>query len=332
MSNTQTKTRRQSNDRAAGNTRSNNKNWHTLAVVLVGSFMAVLDTTIVNVALPSIGQGLRASSASLEWVVSGYALSFGLSLVLAGRLGDRYGPKPFFIGGLLLFTLASVGCGVSRSSSELIVGFGAGIFYPAISATLQRTFTGDDRSRAFAYFGAVVGISTAAGPLLGGALIDLGGEQSGWRWVFLVNPFVGAAIIPVAWRVLHSDREDNHHKLDPVGNALLAVVLLLLLIPLVEGRAAGWPLWSVLVLVAALPGAVILGFWEVRLFHREGEPVLRPTCCGTDHSPEGRYWPCAISRASPVSSSSSQSSGRRGWAEAPLRPGSWSSPSRSAVS
>jgi EmrB/QacA subfamily drug resistance transporter len=257
------------------------RQWHILAVVLVGSFMAVLDTTIVNVALPSIGKGLHASSAGLEWVVSGYALTFGLSLVPAGRLGDRYGAKPFFLGGLLLFTLASVGCGVSQNSSELIVarifqGVGAGVFYPAISATLQRTFTGDERSRAFAYFGAVVGISTAVGPLLGGILIELAGEQSGWRWVFLVNLFVGAVVLPVAFRVLPGDRDDQRHELDPVGNALLAAVLLLMLVPLVEGRSAGWPLWSFVVLAAAVPVAAILKFWEVRLFHREGEPVLRP--------------------------------------------------------
>jgi hypothetical protein len=134
------------------------RNWQILAVVLTGSLMAVLDTTIVNVALPSIEQGAHASSDALEWVVSGYALAFGLALVPAGRVGDRYGYKRLFLAGLSLFTLASGGCGVAQSSGELIVarlvqGLGAGIYYPAISAIIQRLFSGKDRSRAFGYLG-----------------------------------------------------------------------------------------------------------------------------------------------------------------------------------
>jgi EmrB/QacA subfamily drug resistance transporter len=264
--------RRASSDRRA---------WHVLAVVLVGSFMAVLDTTIVNVALPSIAKGTGASSAALEWVVSGYALTFGLALVPAGRLGDRFGTKPLFLSGLLLFTLASVGCGIAQSPSQLIAarvvqGLGAGIYYPAISATIQRTFSGRERSRAFGYLGSVVGISTAVGPLLGGVLIELAGEDSGWRWVFLVNLFVGAAVFPVALRVLPRPEDRKSHQFDPVGNLLLAAVLLLVLVPLVEGRSDGWPLWSFVCLVGALPVAAGLGAWEIRFIRRGGEPVLRP--------------------------------------------------------
>jgi MFS family permease len=150
------------------------REWRILAVVLVGSFMAVLDTTIVNVALPSIAQGIKASSDALEWVVSGYALTFGLALVPAGRLGDRFGYKQMFLTGVTVFTLASVACGISRDPAELIAsrlvqGLGVGIYFPAISATIQRQFSGNVRSRAFGYLGGVVGISTALGPLIGGS-------------------------------------------------------------------------------------------------------------------------------------------------------------------
>jgi MFS family permease len=121
-------------------------NWRILAVVLVGAFMALLDTTIVNVALPSIAHGAHASSDALEWVVSGYALTFGLALVPAGRLGDRFGYKQIFVSGLVLFTLASVACGVAQNSAELVAarivqGLGAGVYYPAISATIQWLFS-----------------------------------------------------------------------------------------------------------------------------------------------------------------------------------------------
>jgi EmrB/QacA subfamily drug resistance transporter len=263
-----------------GGRRAGKREWQILAVVLVGSFMAVLDTTIVNVALPSIGKGIHADPATLEWVVSGYALMFGLGLVPMGRIGDRFGYKPLFVTGLIVFTLASVGCGVSQSPVELIVarfvqGAGASVYYPAISATIQRTFSGRDRSKALGALGSTVGVSTTVGPLLGGALIEFGGAQDGWRWVFLINLFIGAAAVPVAVRVLPRRHEREQHGMDPVGNALLAAALLLLMFPLVEGRAAGWPWWSWLCFGGFAAVASVLWGWEARLGRRGGEPVIR---------------------------------------------------------
>lgn len=259
---------------------SGNRNWLILAVVLTGSFMAVLDTTIVNVALPSIEQGAHATADALEWVVSGYALAFGLVLVPAGRIGDRFGYKRLFLAGLSLFVVASVACGVSGNSAQLVAarlvqGLGAGIYYPAVSAIIQRLFTGRDRSRAFGYLGGVVGISTAVGPLLGGLLIMLAGVTDGWRWVFLVNVLIGAVELPVAWRVIPRRREAEEHPLDVAGNGLLALTLLLILVPLVEGRVSGWPAWSWLLLGLAVPAGVTLTWWEVRLERRGGEPVIQ---------------------------------------------------------
>ena len=261
-------------------TDTDNRQWRILAIVLTGSFMAVLDTTIVNVTLPSIEQGAHATSDALEWVVSGYALTFGLALVPAGRVGDRWGYKRLFLTGLSLFTVASVACGISGNSAELVAarlvqGLGAGIYYPAISAIIQRLFTGRDRSRAFGYLGGVVGVSTAVGPLLGGLIIQLAGVQDGWRWVFLVNLFIGAVVLPVAWRSLPSRHQAEEHQMDLAGNALLAVVLLLVLVPLVEGRVSGWPAWSWLMLGLAMPAAAVLVAWEMRLDHRGGEPVIQ---------------------------------------------------------
>src|ERR1700733_16163130 len=145
--------------------------WRAVSIVLVGAFMALLDTTIVNVALPTIKDSLHASPASLEWVVSAYALAYGLVLVPAGRAGDRFGHKPLFLIGLTIFTLASVACGLAQHPDEIVIarvvqGFGAGVFYPAISATIQLSFTGPARSRAFGVLGATIGVSTAIGPLL----------------------------------------------------------------------------------------------------------------------------------------------------------------------
>jgi MFS family permease len=256
------------------------REWRILAIVLAGSFISVLDTTIVNVALPSIEQGAHASSDALEWVVSGYALTFGLALVSAGRMGDRWGYKRLFLTGLAIFTAASVWCGLSSGPTELVAarlvqGLGAGIYYPAISAIIQRLFTGRDCSRAFGFLGGVVGISTAVGPLLGGVIVELAGVGEGWRWVFLVNLFIGAGVLPVAARMLPARQEPERHRMDPVGNLLLTCVLLLVLVPLVEGRVAGWPAWSWVLLALAVPAAALMTTWEVRVAGRGDEPVLQ---------------------------------------------------------
>ena len=255
--------------------------WGAVSIVLVGAFMALLDTTIVNVALPSIRSGLHASSASLEWIVSGYALAYGLALVPGGRAGDRFGHKRMFLLGLTIFTLASVACGVSQTQGEIVAarivqGLGAGLFFPSISATIQHSFTGPARSKAFGVLGAVIGVSTALGPLLGGLIIAGVGVASGWRWVFLVNLFIGAVAIPLAaWRLPRADAYTKR-GFDPVGLILLTGGLLLLLIPLVEGQEVGWPAWTWICLGGCVIVFALLALWEVRADARGNDPLLKP--------------------------------------------------------
>ena len=243
--------------------------------------MALLDVTIVNVALPSIRAGLHASPASLEWIVSGYALSYGLALVPGGRAGDRFGPKRLFLTGLTIFTLASVGCGISQDQGQLVAarivqGLGAGLFFPAIGATIQHTFTGPARSRAFGLLGAVIGVSTAIGPLIGGLIIAAAGPGDGWRWVFLVNLFVGAVAIPMAaWR-LPAAAAHTRRGFDPAGLGLLTGGLLLLLVPLVQGRQDGWPTWTWISFGGCLIVFAALAAWERRFDRRGGDPLLKP--------------------------------------------------------
>jgi EmrB/QacA subfamily drug resistance transporter len=255
--------------------------WRAVSIVLVGAFMALLDTTIVNVALPSIRTGLHASSASLEWIVSGYALSYGLALVPGGRAGDRFGAKRLFVIGLTIFTLASVACGVSQTQGQIVAarivqGLGAGLFFPAISATIQHSFTGPARSKAFGVLGAVIGVSTAMGPLAGGLIIAGAGTHDGWRWVFLVNLFIGAVAIPMAaWRL---PRPASHTKrgFDPVGLGLLTAALLLLLIPLTEGQQSGWPAWTWICFGCSIVAFGLLTIWERGADRRDGDPLLKP--------------------------------------------------------
>ena len=227
--------------------------------------MALLDTTIVNVALPSISTGLHASSASLEWIVSGYALAYGLALVPGGRAGDRFGHKRLFLIGLTIFTLASVACGDladprARSSRPgSCRALAPACSSPSISATIQHSFTGPARSKAFGVLGAVIGVSTALGPLLGGLIIAGVGAHDGWRWVFLVNLFIGASPSRMAaWRLPRA-RPHTKRGFDPVGLVLLTGALLLLLVPLVEGQPDGWPAWTWTASPAASPVFALAG-------------------------------------------------------------------------
>ena len=178
-----------------------------LATVMVGAFMSLLDTTIVNVALPSIARGLGASHSALEWVVSGYALAFGLVLIPAGRLGDAIGRRPVYIAGLVGFLLASLGAGLSQTAGELVAarivqGVAAGTYYTQINATIVDMFAGRERGKAFGVLAAVIGLSTAVGPLAGGLLISAAGPHAGWRWIFLVNLGIGVIALPAAARYL----------------------------------------------------------------------------------------------------------------------------------
>ncbi len=255
--------------------------WGPVSIVLIGAFMALLDTTIVNVALPSIHDGLHASSASLEWIVSGYALAYGLALVPGGRAGDRFGHKNLFLIGLTIFTLASVACGISQTQGEIVAarivqGLGAGLFYPAISATIQHSFTGPARSKAFGILGAVIGVSTAMGPLLGGLIIAGVGVTDGWRWVFLVNLFIGAVAIPLAaWRLPRAEAR-TRRGFDPIGLGLLTAGLLLVLIPLVEGQQVGWPAWTWICFGACVVAFALLTRWERRADQHAADPLLKP--------------------------------------------------------
>jgi EmrB/QacA subfamily drug resistance transporter len=255
--------------------------WRAVTIVLIGAFMALLDTTIVNVALPTIRTSLHASSQSLEWIVSGYALAYGLALVPAGRAGDRFGHKTIFVLGLIIFTLASVACGLAQAPGQIVAarvvqGAGAGLFYPAIGATIQLAFTGAARSRAFGVLGATIGVSTALGPLLGGLIIAAAGPASGWRWVFLVNLAIGAVTVPLAAIRLPRARTRTERGFDPAGLTLLTAGLLLLLVPLVEGQQAGWPGWTWACLGSCVVVFGLLVAWERRAERRGGDPLLKP--------------------------------------------------------
>ena len=224
------------------------KRWLALAVVLAGAFLILLASTIVNVAVPTIQADLGASYAAIQWIISGYALAYGLLLVPAGRLGDRFGHRVMFLVGLAWFVLASVLSAAATSPAALVgwqvaAGAMAGVMNPQILAVIQIAFLPHERGRAFGMYGAVAGIAVAAGPLLGGLLIQWDVAGLSWRPIFLLNVLVGTLAFVAAWRLLPAS-SGRGGSLDVVGVALVSATFLLLTFPLVEGRAAGWPLWA----------------------------------------------------------------------------------------
>ncbi|MEU4084352.1 MFS transporter [Streptomyces aureus] len=240
------------------------RRWKALAVCLTAGFISLLDTSIVNVALPSMEHGLAASEAAQSWVVSGYALTFGLVLVPAGRLGDMRGRRQAFLVGLALFTLASGACGLAPSASwlvlfRLIQGAAAGMVAPQTSGLIQQMFQGAERAKAFGLLGSVIGVSTAAGPLVGGVLIDAVGTDDGWRWVFFVNLPIGVAAFAAGLRLLpRFPATGRREQFDPFGVLLLGSAVLALMLPLVqEQQWTGRLKWALLPVGALL----LMAFW-----------------------------------------------------------------------
>ena len=257
--------------------------WRALGVLLIGMFMSLLDATIVNVALPTIRTSLDASEATLSWIISGYALAFGLALIPAGRLGDRYGHKWVFFSGLALFTVASLACGLAQDGTQLIVarvvqGFAAGIYVPAVTAYIQLLFAGRTRGRAFAVMGAVIGVSSALGPLVGGLLIQAFGEANGWRLVFVVNLPIGIIALIAAAFLLPAGSESSGRSegVDGLGLLLLSGGLVAILVPLIEGQDQGWPPWTYLTLTGGIALIALFGAWEVSVAARGRTPLVPP--------------------------------------------------------
>lgn len=256
--------------------------WRILAVTLVIGFMALLDITIVNVAIPSIQTGLDASPQAVQWVVSGYALTFGLTLVTGGRLGDAYGRRLLLLVGLAGFVGASAAVGLAPNeelvvSARLVQGAAAGLLTPQNSGLIQQLFRGSERGVAFGYFGTTVGVASATGPILGGGIISLVGPEHGWRYIFLVNVPIGIFAFAFVWlrvpRSATSIRERSSDvQLDPVGALLLGGVVLCVLLPLVEAMSGAGPF---LLLVLAAPVlAYAFARWEHRLVTRGRAPLL----------------------------------------------------------
>lgn len=253
-----------------------------LVTVLLGAALPLIDFFIVNVALPTIDHDLAAGPALLELVVAGYGLAYAVLLVLGGRLGDRFGRRRLFLGGMAAFGLTSLACGLAPDAWTLVgarvaQGAAAALMLPQVLATIHSATSGTRHARALSLYGATAGLAMVAGQILGGVLVAADVAGSGWRSIFLVNVPVAALGLVLAVRSVPETRSDRPAPVDLPGTLLLGLALLTLLAPLTEGRAAGWPLWTWIAL-AVFPFAAAAFWWvEVRSDRAGRTPLVPPS-------------------------------------------------------
>ena len=217
------------------------RKWWTLAAVSFGLFMIMLDNTVVNVALPSIQEDLGATLSQLQWIVTGYALTFAALMLVGGKLADAYGRRLIFVIGIVIFTLASLWCGLSDTSEMLIAarivqGAGAALMNPATLSIISATFPPKQRGAAIGIWAGISALALAIGPLVGGLLT----EHLSWHWIFFINVPVGIVAIVASFLLITESKDETHESLDLPGLGTSALGLFALTYGLIEANAYGW--------------------------------------------------------------------------------------------
>ncbi|QMU74094.1 MFS transporter [Streptacidiphilus sp. P02-A3a] len=242
-------------------------------------FLGNVDIAIVNIATPSIHEHLHASGAELELIVSGYTLTYAVLLITSARLGEMRGYRRMFLIGLALFTCASLACGLAPSSIVLVAarvvqGAGAALLTSQVLTGIQLNFKDEARSWALGLYTAVLSGSAVVGQVLGGVLVTANLFGTAWRPVFLINIPVGIGLFVVAWYFLPADGRRSTQRVDLAGVTALSAALLLLVLPMVLGRDAGWPIWTWLCFAASLPALGLFVLIERRVGRTGGQPLI----------------------------------------------------------
>ncbi|MEU1030762.1 MFS transporter [Streptomyces mirabilis] len=245
--------------------------WAILITLSLGFFMTLLDLTIVNIAIPDMGQDLDASLDEILWVVNAYTLALAVLMITAGRLGDLRGKRNLFLAGVALFTLASLACGLAQNPAQLIAfravqGLGAALLMPQTLSIIAEVFPADRRGAAMGVWGVVAGVSGALGPIIGGALIT----HLDWRWIFFVNLPLGVVVLGLAAAIIPGSRRTVRHHFDTLGVLLASGALFCLAFGLTEGQRYDWNAW-----IWSLFGAAALLF-AAFLGHERGQQGDEP--------------------------------------------------------
>ncbi len=260
------------------------KRQRTIALVVVAFafVMDLLDTTIVNIAIPSIQTDLGATFAQIQWITAGYALAFATLLITGGRLGDVIGYKKLFLTGISVFTLTSLLCGLAPSIDVLVVGrllqgASAALMVPQVMSLMQVMYKPKERAAVMGLFGALGGLSASLGPIVGGFLIHANIAGLDWRPIFLINIPVGIFAFIMGLRFLPSGKSPHPLKLDIIGTGLVIVALGLLIFPLIQGREFGWPAWTFVMLLSSIPVFIVFWLWQKRKFIIDKSPLIIPS-------------------------------------------------------
>jgi EmrB/QacA subfamily drug resistance transporter len=252
-----------------------------LVVVALAFIMDLLDSTIVNIAIPSIQANLGASYTMIQWLVAGYSLAFALLLITGGRMGDVFGYKKLFMIGVAGFTVASLLSGLAWTPEVLIAarlfqGTMAALMVPQVMSLMQVMYKPKERGSVNGLFGALAGIAASLGPIVGGLLIQANIFGLDWRPIFLINVPIGIFGLWAAAKYLPEGKSAHPLKLDTVGTGLIIVALSLLVFPLIQGRELDWPAWTFAMMAAAVPVFVIFAWWQLRKDKIDGSPLVLP--------------------------------------------------------
>ncbi|VVE50320.1 MFS transporter [Pandoraea horticolens] len=256
-----------------------------LASLFAGVFLPPLDYFIVNLALPAIHVGLKASEAQIQFTVSAYALAYAVMLITGGRLGDLYGRRRVFMIGMAAFVVASALCGVATSGAQLVAGrvlqgISAALITPQVLASIRTVFPIQMQARLMGIYGFVFGLASVVGQIGGGALIDLHPWGLDWRVVFLVNVPIGLLALGGAWRFLPENRAEHRARIDVPGVVTLTIALIMLIYPLTAGRELHWPVWMLWSLGLSVPAFVMFIGLERRIELRSGGPLVDVSVLG----------------------------------------------------
>jgi EmrB/QacA subfamily drug resistance transporter len=252
--------------------------WVCLAIVLVAEIMDLLDSTVINIAAPTVRAELGGSTAVMQWWAAGYTLAFGVFMIVGARLGDIYGRRRLFVVGIAGFTLASAACSLAPSPDLLIAtrviqgGFGA-LLIPQGLGILKVVFPPKEAAGAFGAFGPVMGLSAIGGPILAGWLVSADLLGTGWRMIFLINVPLGLIGLLGALRFMPESRSSKRITLDPLGVGLISAASLAIIYPLVQGRELGWPLWTFALMAG---GVALLGLFALVERRGHGSPLIEP--------------------------------------------------------
>lgn len=253
------------------------RRWAALAVLLVAGFMDLLDTSIVNVAIPSINADLHANYAVIQWIIAGYLLAVAVALITSGRLGDLYGRKRVFLCGVVGFGVMSLCCGIAPTPMFLVItrvlqGLSAALMITQILSVIQVSFPREEQRKAVALYSSVAGVAVMSGPLAAGVLLNV--LDLGWRSIFLINVPVSVVVIFAAIAIVPESRSKEARHLDLGGVALVSSGLFALVFGIIEGRELGWPVWVFALMAAAIPLLAFFARYERRKELQGGSPLV----------------------------------------------------------